>query len=144
MKSIKFLALICLLFTVTICCKSDDEGNEEVVVCEMWFEGDPCVAMINKFLGNYSGGAGFCGTNYNYIVRATPNEVNGITIRVENPDGTGVEYTALLTSSTEFDIPVQGGSVMLSGFGNLNGDDLYFFIESPTVNFDCEHNATRT
>ena len=144
MKITTNVLVLFFVFIAFISCKDDDD-NAEAVTCEQWFEGNPCEAMITKFLGNYTGGAGFCGTMYDYRLTQTAGVVNGldITIIFEFQGNTTEQtITALLTSSTEFDIPVQG-SENASGFGSINGDNLTFFIESPDVGFDCTHEAVR-
>lgn len=147
-----FFTILVLLFFLTMfssCNKDDDSSQEpEAVVCEMWFEGDPCEAMISKFIGDYEGGAGFCGTDYEYTVIATPNIVNGIAIGIANPGQPETYFfNAVLKSSTEFDIPLQeveanGQISMLSGDGNLNGTTLSYHLIVVGAG-ECDHVATK-
>lgn len=137
MKSLKlFSALFLLMLVVSACNKEKDS-------CEQWYEGDPCEAMTNKFLGGYTGGAGFCGTNYEYLLTATPGVVNGITIEINNPGSSGgPQITALLKTSTTFDIPLQQAE-QITGDGSLVGNTLTFFFESQSLGASCEHVAVK-
>lgn len=137
MKNLKLFSALFLMFVLVSSCGKDKDS------CEQWYEGDSCEAMVNKFIGNYTGGAGFCGTNYEYIVTATPNVVNGITIQINNPGTTGgPQITALLKTSTTFEIPLQQAE-QITGDGNLVGDQLTFFFESQSLGASCTHVATK-
>lgn len=148
MKFLTKTVLILLLTTVVFACKKKDD-DDEAVTCDEWFEGDSCEAMINKFIGDYTGGAGFCGTNYEYNVIATPGVVNGISIGQANPGDPPIYYVnAILISSTEFTIPEQdvealGKTTTISGFGNGDGDTLFYHVDFPEFNQICEHDATK-
>lgn len=150
MKTIVRITILCMtIILFTNCNKDDDSSKEdEAIECDQWFEGDPCEAMITKFIGEYVGGAGFCGTNYEYTVIVTPNVVNGISIGIANPgQEIGYFFDAILTSTTEFDIPLQeveasGQTGTVSGNGNLNEDTLSYLliVEGEGT---CDHVSTR-
>ena len=141
--------LILVLVFISISCRKDKDGCEDLscgegfcdngtCICNNWYEGSICSKRATrKFEGTYFARDGGCGSPSPILFTVTQHDdvINGLWIIKE------INLYAKLTSNTEFNIPVQViKNNEIKGSGELIGDSLHlnytFFDGSNTYNCD--------